>query len=269
MRKPASSLSRSAASGGGTTRGGAVFKLIVFLAVVFAIGALGWMLFLPTLVTSQLRKKSGFDVTVDRLAANPFTGNVEIRGLVVTNPPTFSSPDFLELRAFRARTRVGSLLSEQPVFDQMSIDVAKVTLVKRSDGKTNAQAFQENLKDGRRESLVEREPTKSFLIRKLDLKVDQLVVLDASSPKTLRRDFTLNINQHYEDVTSIEQLVAPDMLKNLAPVATAVGGLLPGDWGRAVSAAGASGTQFLKQVGKKVEERTKGFFDALEESKKP
>jgi hypothetical protein len=99
--------------------------------------------------------------------------------------------------------------------------------------------------------------------------VDQLVVVDHSSRTPTRRDFTLNINQHYEDVTSFDQLLAPDMLKNLAPVATAVGGLLPGEWGRAISAAGGSGTQFLRQVGKKVEERAKGFFDALEESKKP
>ena len=81
-------------------RGGALTKIIVFLLVAFAFLALGWMLFLPQLITTQIRKSTGFDAKIDRLAASPMSGNVQIRGFVLTNPPTFPIADFIELGEF-------------------------------------------------------------------------------------------------------------------------------------------------------------------------
>ena len=252
------------------TRGGALFKLLVLLVVIFAFGALAWMLFLPVIVTSQIRRHSGFDATVERLAFNPFTGAMELQGFVLTNPPTFPVSDFLHLRQFQATTKITTFFSEKPEFDEMFVDVAKLTLVKREDGTTNAQALQNNVKGTSKDSLVAKSRTQApFLVRKLQLKVDQLVIVDYSGRQPTTREFSLHLDQRYADVTSFDQLFAPGVLKDLAPVATAIGGMIPGDLGRALSEAGASGTDFLKQVGRKAGDKVKGFFDALEESKKP
>src|SRR5690348_4901611 len=92
-------------------RGGALFKLLVMLVVIFAFGALAWMLFLPVIVTRQIRQHSGFDATVERLAFNPLTGSIELRGFTLTNPPTFPVSDFLQLRQFQATAKVRTLFS--------------------------------------------------------------------------------------------------------------------------------------------------------------
>lgn len=251
-------------------RGGVLFKLLMMLVVIFAFGALGWMLFLPVIVTRQIRRHSGFDATVERLAFNPLTGSMELRGFILTNPPTFPVSDFLQLRQFQATAKVRTLLSDRPEFDQMFVDVAKLTLVKREDGTTNAQAMQSNVKGSTKDSLVAKPRSQpSFFVRKLQVKVDQLAIVDYSVRQPTTREFSLHLDQRYTDVTSFEQLFAPGVLRDLAPVATAIGGLIPGDLGRALSEAGASGTDFLKQAGRKAGDRVKGFFDALEESKKP
>jgi len=106
-------------------RGGVFSKLLIFLITVIAFVALGWMIFLPTILTSELRKRSGFDASVERLAVNPVSGTIELRGLVLANPPTFPEHDFVELREFRANAEVTSLFSDRLIFDRVVINVAK------------------------------------------------------------------------------------------------------------------------------------------------
>jgi uncharacterized protein involved in outer membrane biogenesis len=263
-------MSGETGMGARASRGGVLFKLLILLVVIFAFAALAWMLFLPGIVTSQFRRQSGFDATVERLVFNPLTGSVEIRGFVVTNPPTFPISDFLHLQEFRATAKVRTLFSDQPEFDQMFINVSKLTLVKRDDGTTNAQALQNNIKGTQKQALVAKPSSKpSFLIRRLELKIDRLVIVDHSVRQPTTREFTLNLDQRYADVTSLEELFAPGVLKNLAPVAAAIGALIPGDLGRVLTEAGSSSTELLKQAGRKAGAKVKGFFDALEESKKP
>jgi hypothetical protein len=152
----------------------------------------------------------------------------------------------------------------------MLVNAATITLVKRQDGRTNAEAFQGNLEDHDRKTLVAKsEAHRGILVRELELRVDRLVIIDHSVRVPSRREFTLNLHQTYTDVTSIEQLLAPAALRQLAPVAVAIGGLLPGDLGKLFEEAGSSGAGLFQEVGRKAGERVKGFFDALEESKKP
>ena len=261
---------RSKRSGLVAIRGGVLGRLLLFLIVVFAFLALAWMVFLPPIVTSQLRKRTGFDGTVERLAVNPFTGSVEMSGLVVSNPPTFPIRDFLDLREFRADAHLRSLFSDHPVFNRMMVDLSRITLVKREDGKTNAEAFEDNLNASPGSNLVDRQTAqRTFLIKHLELRVDRLIIVDHSLRKPTEREFTLDLNQTYTDVTSVEQLLAPAALKSLAPVAAAIGGLIPGELGRALRQVGGLGAESFREAGRKAGERVKGFFDALEESKKP
>ncbi len=127
-----------------------LFKLLVALAALCAAVALAWMLFLPALLTSQLRSRTGFDVTVQSLAVNPFTGKVAVHGLVISNPPTFPVHDFIEVREFSANLEIFTLFSSRLVFTSMVLDVPTVTLVTRDEGESNAVAFEQNLGIGRR-----------------------------------------------------------------------------------------------------------------------
>ncbi|MEO8865138.1 MAG: hypothetical protein ABI420_08940 [Opitutaceae bacterium] len=254
--------------------GGAVFKLVVVLAVVFAGLALAWMLLLPVVLTSQLRQRTGFDATVQSLTVNPFTGSVKLRGLIVTNPPTFPVNDFIEVREFQSKLELLSVLSDQVVFTSILIDVPSVTLVKREAG-SNAEAFQNHLTlpAGAKPEPPSTKPAKRFLIRHLTLRLGRVVVADYSGRTPVNHEYKLDLDQNYTDVTSVNQLLAPAALQSLAPVAAALGGLLPGNVGHmlneAAKDAAKGGTTLIKNLGNKVEEKAKGFFDALEESKKP
>ena len=61
-------------------------KALLFLGLLGGLGAILWVVLLPTAVAVLVRERTGFAVKVDRLSVNPFTGNVSVHGLVLKNP---------------------------------------------------------------------------------------------------------------------------------------------------------------------------------------
>lgn len=104
-------------------RGGCLIKLLVLLVAVAAAGALAWMLYLPIWVTDAIKAQTGCDATVASLSCNPFGGKLTVRGLVISNPTTWPTRDFVELREFVAEGDLWSLWAERLELDSLTIDV--------------------------------------------------------------------------------------------------------------------------------------------------
>jgi len=257
-------------------RGGLLAGLLLFLLVVAALAALAWMLFLPVLLTQQLRARTGCGAAVERFAVNPVSGHVELRGLVLTNPPGFPTEAFVTLRDFTADADVASLFSARPVFDRVVVDIAEITLVKRADGTTNAEALEKALiRSPAGDPPAESAPSpaksaaKSLLIRRLTVKIDRIVVADHTGAVPEVRTVEARVDRTYTDVTDLEELLGPSALGEFAPLGTIAERLIPAVVGRSVRDALRSGGEVLKEKGRKAEEKVRGLFDALEESKKP
>ena len=278
---------------GSAVTGGCIVRLMVLLVGLLAFIALGWMLLLPVVVTNQIRSRTGFEATVASLSCNAFTGRLTIRGLVLTNPPTFPTGDFVQLREFRAQGDLLSLFSERITLDELVLDVRQMALVKRADGRSNVELFEQNLgliapaptaapaastKPSTQAPAVLAAPAsapRKFLLRKLTLRFDQLVLADYSSAKPDVREYNLGVDQRYENVTDAKQLLVPEVLRkvsaeNLGP---ALGRLVPGDFGRALGEtardAAKSGEALLKDAGGKATDLLRGLREKLEDSKKP
>ncbi len=273
-------------------RGGALLKLFFLLVALGALGALAWMLLLPEYVTRQIQSRTGFDATVASLSCNPFTGRLTIRGLVLTNPPSFATGDFLQLREFRADGDIWSLWSDRVSLEELTLDVRKIALVRRADGRTNVDAFAlslgvppasgpvpppaaaTSLKPGGAATPT-LPPPKKFSIRRLALRVDQLVLADFSDGKSAVKEYDLGVDQHYENVTATKQILVPDVLRRVAAedLGPVLGRLVPGDFGRALGDtardAAKSGEAALKDAGEKATDLLHGLREKLEESKKP
>ncbi len=271
-------------------RGGCLVKLFLLFAVVVAVGALAWMLFLPIWVTAEIRARTGFDASVASLSCNPFGGKVTVRGLVLSNPSSFPKRDFVELREFVAEADVWTLFSDRIVVDALTVDVRRLTLVRRADGKSNAAVLHREMGGEARGVAPELgvaatkgspppatapEPGRKFLIRRLALRFDQLVIVDYSGGAPAVQEFNLGLDQRYENVTEAKQLLVPEVLRGLAAVdlGPTLGRLVPGELGRAlgdkVRAGAAQGTEAFKEAGLQAADLLKGLREKLEESRKP
>jgi hypothetical protein len=248
------------------------------LGGLLALGALAWMAFLPSVVERELRAVTGFDVRIQVLAANPFTGRVIARGLSARNPPGFPAEDFVALRELRADVNVFSwFLMDRIVINELFVDAAKVELVRRRDGTSNAGVFAAAFSRGAPGpggQAPAHGGSARYLVRKLRIRLDQLVIADYSGSKPDETTYNLNIDHTYANVSSPRQLLVPEVVRSLYSFGLHhdAATLLPGDFGRALADAVGGAADVgakLKDAGQKAGKYLKGLFDKLEQSAKP
>lgn len=256
-----------------------VAKAGLVLGGVLALTALAWMMFLPAFAVHELESLTGFDFRVVILTANPFTGRVVVRGLAANNPPAYPRPDFVELRALRAQVEVFPwLTSGRIVVDDLYLEIGRITLVRLRDGTTNAGAFMAAFSrrpGARPAAAAPPAPGKAtpYLVERLHLLIEQLVVADYSGGKLDEKTYALGIDQAYSDVTGPRQLLVPDVVKSLHAFTLHhdVARLLPGELGEVLAATVGGAAQIgteVKDAGKKTGDLLKGVLDKLEQTPK-
>ncbi len=241
-------------------RGGLLAKLLLILAVVFVLAAIAWVVLLPSLVVSVIRSKTGFAARVESLSVNPFTAKVDVRGFVLENPPGWPERGFAELREFHADAELLPLLRGKLVADEITVDIAQLTVVKNRDGVLNAKAFGDgfNPPGGSQPAPPAKTPEQKteFLIRRLNLKFGQLTYIDLSKSKPVRRNYALNLSREMRDVDSVADLMTPfsgaafGVMKDVAADVS-------GDATRLLKDAGS----LLKDSGQKASESLKGLLE--------
>jgi len=253
-------------------RGGLLARLLAALVVFLAIATLGWMLLLPAIVTSQLRHRTQFGVTLESFAVNPLTGTVHLRGLVIENPPGFPTPDFVQVREFRATAEIFTLFGNRPVLDEAVVDIAHVTLVKNRAGLRNAALFQDRLAGGgptgpaAAGAATPAPKVRDFLIRHLEVRFDKLRLVDASGDQPVTQEYNLNLRQTYANVTTPVQIAVP-ILGQLAARGGVIGDLAGKLGADALATAKQTGAM-LKEAGQQAGAALKGLFQSLEQKPK-
>jgi hypothetical protein len=254
-------------------------KTVVFLCGLFALAAIAWMLLLPTLVERELRSITGFDIRVEVLAANPFTGHVSVRGLSARNPVGYPVPEFVELRELRADVNEFSwLLGGRLVVDDLYLDAGSIQIVRRHDGRSNAGDFAAAFSPGEAGGTPGAQPLPAkpfqYLIRTLHLRLSRLVIADYSGSDPEVKVYNLDINHTFSNVSDPRQLLVPEIVRSLYSFGLRrdTEQLLPGGFGHAladaVGAAAHVGVK-LKDATQKTGEYFKGLLDKLEQSAKP
>jgi uncharacterized protein involved in outer membrane biogenesis len=210
-------------------------RVWIFLLVVVAILVVAWNFFLPQILATTVRKRTGFEVSLVGLQANPFNGHLRIEGLVVSNPPGWALEPFVHVRDLEMTLDVGSLFGSSPVVERARIEVASVTLVTDASGRTNLQVFQERWagpppKPGTKPKPApkpERPPAAPFLIRELDLKFDILEFIEAQRQPPVRERVALHLAERFENVSDVRDVVAVAM-PGIDAVSSTLSALIPG-----------------------------------------
>lgn len=183
------------------------------------------MLLLPGLFTSVIEKRTGFPARVDSFYANPFTGEVRMRGLVVANPAGFSESNFIDLQEFTAKADLFSLIGNRPVLDMTTLDLARVTVVTNGQGTNNLDLVYRRLAGAPSKksaatpaSGATADSPFQFLVRDLDVRVNQVVVKDERPGKTPENIHQLSFQRNYRNVTP-----ATNFSADLPPAVSAAG----------------------------------------------
>lgn len=242
-------------------RGGLLLKLMFFLVMLGLFATAAWWALLPSILVSTIRARTGFAVKIEELSANPFTGHVELSGLVIQNPDGWPEPAFVELRRLRAEMSFFSLFTDQFVADELSVDIAHVTLVRNAQGMLNAVAFHDGLFGTEKPAATAKKQT--FLIRHLVLKFDRLTYADYSGRRPARTDYSLSLQRDLHGVDGFTKIISPLTGSALSLVTNALGGMFKGRPDLLPPGPADS----LRDAGKRTGEALKGLMDSLDKKR--
>jgi hypothetical protein len=242
-------------------RGGAGVGCLALLVFLGAVVALVWMALLPHLVSWRLEAKTGFPTRIERLVANPFAGSLRVEGLVMENPAGFEPRTFLAVNTLALNVRLTALLRKELIFDEVVLDLARVSVVTRADGANNLGLLVEGWSGGdpaTRPAPRDR-PDKAerpWLVRRLELRLGTVEIVNAAARPPERRELVLNHVQTLHEVSTFSHLLTPELMRSLP----GLGGVL--GWVRA-------GTGFVAEAGRRPWARVNSLFRRLEESAGP
>jgi AsmA family len=264
-------------------RGSLLTKLFVFACALAATFALMWMLLLPSIVTGLIKKRTGFDATVQRLYVNPFTASVYISQLKINNPDTFPQNDFVSVNEFKTAVEPGSVFSDRVVVKDAVFDVAIIAVVKNAQGQTNIDAFKAGVQAASSEGKSpnpksqpapeEKKPPKQFLIRHLVVKLDKIIIADYSGAAPKVNEIPVHLNRTFTDVTDLKQISVP-ILADLGAAGAGklanniLGLVIPAPILEQLGVVTKDTGGILQGTGQKTKDLFKGMFDSLEEKPK-
>jgi len=249
------------------TRGGCLLRLIMLGVIAGAVLALAWMTLLPLLFTRVLQERTGFKADVASVSANPFTGRVTVRGLIVSNPSNFPVTDFLQLRSAEAELSVWGLWDQRIVFDSLELDVRQLTLVSRRAGETNIAAFRAAMAPAH----APVAGSTPWLIRRLRLRLDTLGLVNLSTSPPRLQSYRLGLDHSYTDVSSLKHLFLPSVRRLLDEknATAALTDYFPNEITGPPPAPSKTGENWLNTAERKTLDIFRGLRDKLEEMRKP
>lgn len=239
-------------------------KAIIILLLIVVVGAGVVYTQLNSIVETGIRTAGPealkVDVNVDKVSLSPFSGEVAFENFSLGQPEGFGEGVLAEIGGFSAKVDTGSLTSNHIIIDHIAID-GPLLDVRRQEGKTNFEAFQEGL--GLPETTEEGASEEITLtIRRMEVKAPRILAktdgfLSIDEDITLA-DFTLT------DLGTDEKGMAPreiarHVMDTLQPQITA-----------ALIKAGASGKvkDLADKATEKLESGLGGLLNKLKDKKK-
>jgi hypothetical protein len=262
---------------------------VVAIVVILLVLIVGFNIFgagmIKTVVEKAASTALGVPVTVKSIDLAILRGKVEIKGLVVNNPPGYANPTLLELGDGIVNLDIGSVMSDTVKIQLIKLDNTKLTIEQK--GLTNnLNEILNNLPKGeeKAEQKKEKQGGKNLNITKLEItktnvNVKLLPIPGKSDTVSMNLDPIVMENLGSDSKLSVASLVGKVLGALATGVARQGAGVLPKDMvsninssiGSAFGQGAELGKGALKSTteeGKSVIEGVKGIFGGQKDQKK-
>ncbi len=212
--------------------------IVVSIVVILLVLIIGFPIFGAGMIKGVVEKTAsstlGVPVTVKSINLSIMRGQVEIKGLVVKNPPGYANETLLELGDGVVNLDIGSLMSNTIKIQLVKLDNTKLTIEQK--GLTNnLNEILDKLPKGEKEAAPKTEkPGKNLNVNKLEItntnvRVKLLPVPGKSDTVSLKLDPIVMENLGTDKKLSVASLVSKVMGALAMGVAKQGAGVLPDD----------------------------------------
>lgn len=194
-----------------------LFVLIIFIVII----VLGKNFIAKTAVTTGVKAMTGLSVTMDKMDVGVINSALGITGLKIYNPEGFPDRLMLDMPEIFVDYDLPAIIAKNIHLEEVRINLNEFIVVKDREGKLNLDALKV-VKESKEKPAVEEKPEEKapapeFRIDVLKLKVDKVIYKDYSrGPEPVVKEYAINIDKEYKDITNPAQLAGSIVLTALA-----------------------------------------------------
>lgn len=247
--------------------------VVVSIVVILLVLIVGFSIFGAGMIKGVVEKTAsstlGVPVTIKSINLSILSGKVEIKGLVVKNPPGYANETLLELGDGLVNLDIGSVMSKTIKIQLVKLDNTKLTIEQKGLTNNLKEILDKLPKEEQKEPSPKTEkPGKNLNVNKLEItntnvRVKLLPVPGKSDTVSLKLDPIVMENLGTDKKLSTATLVSKVMGALAAGVAKQGAGVLPDDMVKGIGSTLGKAAELGKgatEAGKNAVEGIKGIL---------
>lgn len=185
-----------------------LFGFLVFIVVLVAILVLARNVIAKTAVTVGVQKVTGLNLDIGKFDLG-LDSSLDIEDLKLANPKGFEEETMVDLPKVAVAVDLPAILKGKVHVKNINLHLREFQVIRNKDGVLNLDALKpvEQAKEGKVEEPTQEKKKTDLQIDHIKLRIEKVVFRDYSKPITIKKDFNVNIDQEWNDVTDPQQLV--------------------------------------------------------------
>lgn len=194
-------------------------KLIVFLVVVVVALVLARNVVVKAAAEYGVKTVTGMPLNIGKLDLNIANTLIDIESLVVKNPSEFHDTSLVDIPKIFVDFKLSDMLKGNVHLKAIEFDMKQFTVVKNEKGELNLdrlKALQGTQKPSTPTPTQEpKAPAKPLPVQidRMHLKIGKVVYVDYSGGQPSTKEFLINLDQSYENITDLNSVVRLIVLK--------------------------------------------------------
>ncbi len=162
---------------------------------------------------------TGLPLKMDSLKISFLKTHIDIRELKIFNPKGFSDSIMVDMPVIFIDFNLPSLLRGNVHLEDVEIYLREFSVVRAADGRLNinsikaVQTAEKKPAPPKKEVPAKKERPPEVNIERMGLRADRVTYQDFKGGKVSSREFKINLNEQYQNVTDLNQIIRIIVLK--------------------------------------------------------
>lgn len=199
---------------------------VLLLVIVIIVGglAIGKNTIANMAVSKTIRRLTGLEVSIQSMKIGLLNTLIDVTGIRIDNPEGYPDKIMAELPVIYVDYNLGALIKGKVDLPELRLHLKEFNIIKNKDGKLNISSIkvvkEQKEEVPEKEKAAAKTKTPPIAIGSFQLKIGRVVYKDYSqgTPPTVR-EFNLNLDETYRDITDFKALVNIIIVKALRKTA--------------------------------------------------
>lgn len=196
-----------------------LMKLIMLIVVTLVVLVLARNVVVKAAAEGGVRAVTGMPLSIGKFDINLSNTLVDIESLVVRNPAGFHDTALVDIPKILVDYKLSDILKGNVHLENIEFDMKQFTVVKNEKGELNLDRLKALQGTQKAPAQAKKEEPKApakpmpIQIDMMRLKIGKVVYVDYSSGKPSTKEFRIDLDQSYQNITDLNSVVRLIVLK--------------------------------------------------------